>query len=113
MKRDDVLIGQINLQRGTTGTCSLIKYLSQRLQTNLSSFLIALQEPPVKEGKITGFGSLGNLYYDRSSPQRPRAAIIASKDLSIWPSPKYTTGDVVTVLWKLRDTEIFFVSTYM
>ena len=61
-----MLIGQINLQKGQAGSASLMHFLTTNLRTEPSShplmrskandsFLICLQEPPVKEGKVISF----------------------------------------------------------
>ena len=128
MGRVDVLFGQINLQKGYAGTSALMEHLmgclSGRLQTGLStkstcgtkgyqSFVVAVQEPPVREGKIKGFLSSHRLFYDQSA-QQPRAAIYASRNIKLWLIPEYTSGDVATCLWKLDDgKEIYLTSTYM
>ena len=52
----------------------------------------------------------------RFSALKPRAAIVATKDVSLWPLPdEYTTPDVVACLWKTgvdRFPEIVLVSVY-
>ena len=77
------------------------------------SFLFCIQEPPVREKKVTGFGRSHRLLSDIKC-DRPRACIYASRDLNIWPLLEFTDGDVVTCLWKLdRTREIVVTSVYM
>lgn len=121
--RNNVIGGQINLQKGQTGVCSLLQYLLPQKHTKLfgnknknndNAFLICLQEPPTNKGRIVGFGSSGQLLYDRSS-KRPRAAIFASRDLDIWLVPEFTNGDIVTCIWKTNSIhrDVIVVSVYM
>ncbi len=115
----NVLGAQINLQKGLTGTLSLMEYLRTALHTNppknegnINSFFICVQEPPLRNEKVIGFGKAHNLFYDQSSC-RPRAAIYASKDLNMWLVPEYTTGDMATCLWKTEKEDILITSVYM
>ncbi len=64
MAQDDVLGGQINLQKGLTGALNLQEFLRTKLQTaplssrgKVQSFVIGIQEPPTQEKRILGFGS--------------------------------------------------------
>ncbi len=124
MKRDDVLGGQINLHRGTSGALNLLEYLRTSTHTNPKtanalgkpgSFIIAIQEPPVRDRRIIGLSNAHNIFYDHSS-DRPRACILSSRNLNMWLVPDYTTGDMTTCIWKTMDNslpEVFVVSVYM
>ena len=121
-----VLGGQINLQKGQLGATNLMDHLRSHLHTcsqpstdnNVGpskSFLICVQEPPVREGKIICFDQTHNLIYDRQT-DRPRAGIYASRDMNIWPMPEFTIGDMATGLWKTGDEdikEVIVTSVYM
>ena len=116
-----VLGGHINLQRGYTGASSLMEYLAVQLQTvpHLNppggnsldysngdessasipnSFLICLQEPPANRHGVKGLGTKNHLLF-QAGGERPRAAIFASANLSLWKLPNFTDEDVVTALW--------------
>ena len=122
----NVLCGQINLQKGRLGVSSLNNYLNSQLQTNQTnqsqtdqfgqkhqSFMIAIQEPPVWENKVTGLSSSNQVFYDRAANKRPRAALYAARDLNIWQVSEFTSPDMVTCLWKWdSDTEVYVVSLY-
>ena len=124
MAQDDVLGGQINLQKGLTGALNLQEFLRTELQTypqkfnsrgKVKSFIIGIQEPPTREKRILGFGSSFNIFYDRSV-ERARACILASRNLNLWLVPEYTDGDMVTCLWRTEDEttrEVYVVSVYM
>ncbi len=121
-----MLGGQINLQKGTSGAMNLLEYLRTSLHTtpknaNIDangkpkSFIIGVQEPPVRDKRVTGFSGTHNLFYDHTA-DRPRACIYASRDLNMWLVPDYTTGDMPTCIWKTMDSflpEVYVVSVYM
>ena len=116
-----VLGGQINLQKGQAGASNLMKYLQTRLQSKsnnnkysllVNSFIISLQEPPTKDGKILGLDKRNHIFSDRST-NRPRAAIYASKDLNLWLSTEYTSADIATCIWLTDEEEIYVCSVYM
>ena len=123
--RDDVFGGQINLQKGLTGTVNLLQYLRTGLRTgNLNkrtfkSFILCLQEPPTGRGGVIGFGAGVNLFFDRSTTGQ-RAAILASKDIPLWLDPTYSNADMVTCLWQTAISgrndshkDVYITSVYM
>ncbi len=139
LTRADVLCGQINLQKGITGTINLLSYLEANLQTgpktqNLAitgdgggggnegslqkkplynAFLYFLQEPPVKDGKVVGFGRR-NQVFQANSRDRPRAAIYASRNLNLWLVNEFCSQDIVTCLWKRKEEEdVYVISAYL
>ncbi len=123
----DILFGQINLHKGYAGTDALIEYLScpnNQVQTPFTkakakasegnqSFVVAIQEPPVNNGKIKGFSRMNTLLCDQSA-EIPRTAIYASKDIKLWLIPEFTSADVTTCIWKMgKNREVYLVSVYM
>ena len=136
----DVLCGQINLHKGLVGAHSLIEFLQSRMHTprqrtphpggptpstvdsatgssqqgqNNQSFLICLQEPPVRDNRVIGLSNSTQIFYDRSSTTRPRAAIMASQNLHLWAAPEFSNADMVTCLWKWDDrTQVYIISLY-
>ena len=129
--RADVLLGQINLQKGMTGTTNLMSYLDTFMHTGtqtlidnsqpnaranrsgrrVDAFLIFLQEPPAHKHKIVGTGFRIHKFYD-NTVEKPRAAIIASQNISIWPVPRFTSRDVTTCIWMKDGKEVYVVSAY-
>ena len=122
-----VLGGQINLRKGMAGSSSLCEALmgsqTKLLRTkndqardhqdpSANSFIICVQEPPVRNRKIVGFNKGGNLFYCPIS-QRPRAAIYASRDINLWLIPDLTGPDIVTCLWKSGKKEVLICSAYL
>ena len=122
-----MLCGQINLQKGNAGASNLKEYLSAKLQTGNQStnagqpaeverlqkpcaFLICLQEPPVREFSVTGFGRQHQLFQGRQN-KRPRAAIYASSNLHLWLVPEFTSADLVTCIWKLQGGKEYYVAS--
>jgi len=127
--QDDVLCGQINLHKGSTGVTSLLLHLQNSMQTGfqpqpnppgsqvrgnkINSFIVCVQEPPIYDKKVVGLGRSNQVLYDRKC-DRPRAAIFASRNLQLWPMQDYTDGDLVTCLWKLQGgREVIVASAYL
>jgi len=111
------------VQKSYSGASSLLGHLTSRLHTknsshvqmqgeNISSFVICLQEPPTKNGKVSGFGLQHPVYYDVKC-NKPRAAIFASNDLNLWLLPEYTEGDMVSCVWRNGEVDVVVVSVYM
>ena len=132
LTRADVLCGQINLHKGTTGATNLLSYLQTCMHTGtppsqrfyqsgggaqttrgakIKSFLISLQEPPVHNSRVVGLGTQQNVFFDRTT-DRPRTAIFASRDLQLWAVPEFTTKDLTTCIWLKDGREVFVASAY-
>ena len=87
-------------------------------------FLMCLQEPPVLEGKVDQHGRLVRpgrvVHFGRShhviadsTCVRQRAAILASKNLNLWPLPEFISGDVVACQWMGLGFEVVIASVYL
>ncbi|MEO1413498.1 MAG: hypothetical protein AAFW73_26705, partial [Bacteroidota bacterium] len=75
---------------------------------------MSIQEPPTKGGRVSGFGPSISCYYDKKSKDPPRAAILASKNIYLWPVAEFTSRDIVTCLWTPHPgREILVVSAYL
>ncbi len=99
--------------------------LTGHLQTNFSqkhiknynkrynAFIIAVQEPPVRNNKVMGFVRNHKLFYDQSACS-PRAALYVAKNINVWLIPEFTSGDITTCIWR-KDSgeELYLVSVYM
>ena len=81
-----------------------------------NSFLVCLQEPPTNRHKqVSGLGN-GNHLLFQAGGDRPRSAIFASANLSLWKLPNFTDEDVVTALWNTGNSnipEIVVCSVYL
>ncbi len=99
--------------------------LTGRLQTNFSqkhtkmhnkrykAFIIAVQEPPVRDNRVMGFVRNHKLFYDQSA-RNPRAALYVAKNINMWLVPEFTSGDITTCLWrKDNGEETYLASVYM
>ena len=80
-----------------------------------TGFIFGLQEPNFNETtkKLGSAFKYSEVKYDRTA-SRPRAGIIASKNMNIELEPNYTDGDVCTCTWN-SGTEfglIYLVSLY-
>ena len=129
--RDDVLCGQMNLQKGTGSSTNLLSYLKTGLQTGtqtlfgssqrggaqdkrgnkINSFLLFLQEPATMPNRVVGLGTGNNLFYDKKC-ERTRTAIFASRDLHIWPVEEFTTKDLTVCIWLKEGKEVYVISAY-
>ena len=104
-----------NLQRGTDGMNSQAVSPQVNPQPHGSktpeAFLFAIQEPNVKEGKLTNISG-ATVVLDVTS-DKVRAALVMSKTLQSWPVPEYTTGDMAVALIKMRNGKhLYVVSLY-
>ena len=76
--------------------------------------LFGIHEPGMSKGKIPGFPNC-QVIYD-PTVERPRAAIVASKELDFWPVPDFTNIDMATGLLKTGNKDcmyIYVVSLYL
>ena len=98
---------QINLGKGELATANV----SQCLAESDGSLLGFFQEPyTTRSGRIPSLGGLQVF-----SANVPRAAIVATPDMQLWPMPGYTSADVVAVTWITGQAlcpEIILISVY-
>ena len=104
-----------NGQRGTgSGNSQAVNLQvnSQSLSRKTpEAFLFAVQEPNVKEGKLTNIAG-ATVVLDAAS-DKVRAALVMSKTLQSWPVPEYTTGDMAVALIKMKNGgQMYVVSLY-
>lgn len=92
--------------------CSKAAYELANTMKSCAYAIAFIQEPPLYAKGITGF----TRYLNLSAPisDRPRAAIIATKNISLWPSPSLSSPDVAVALWKRSESEapIVLISMY-
>ena len=105
-----VLFKQINLAKSKLASADFAK----RLTDWSSNCLVALiQEPAITLRGLLEFIPVGAQSF---ASLRPRTAIVATKDVSLWPLPaEYTSPDLAVCLWKTGDEhfpEIVLVSVY-
>jgi Reverse transcriptase (RNA-dependent DNA polymerase)/Endonuclease-reverse transcriptase len=105
-----LLFKQINLNKSKVASADFAKRLVGWSQCSLIAFL---QEPAT-----TTKGLLESIPpgAQRYAALKPRAAIVATKEVSLWPLPaEYTSPDVVACLWKTGDErfpEVVLISVY-
>ena len=82
-----------------------------------AGFVVALQEPPIAGKKILNIKNVIQVMdikcMEGKNPQKPRAAIICSNHLNMWPLPDLCTRDMAVGM--LKDTDVgdaYFVSLY-
>lgn len=113
---DTLYIKQINLHHCKGATSLIDRHLYEK-QTNKQNLLVMIQEPWINKSKIHGLDeNKYNLFYDRTSI-KPRACIIATKELNIAFMPQFSSGDCSTVIVNLNtqtiNEELIFSSVYM
>ena len=80
-----------------------------------TGFIFGFQEPNFNDTtkKLGSAFRCSEVFYDRTA-SRPRAGIIASKNMNLWLEPTYTDGDVCTCSWNSGTEfgDIYLVSLY-
>ena len=84
---------QINLQHCRAA----VNNIRESLPKN-KPYVALLQEPWVNGNKVLGLGGSGNLYY--SNVERPRTAILTSRNIAAWFLPQFSNQDCTAVLLK-------------
>ena len=95
-------VGQItrNLHKSENSATKLRQIFKDK-----KNFILLLQEPHFnKKGNISQFHNC--FVHAEKDKVTPRAAIVASKNVSLWPQPELSTQDVATCLWSHRDNRI-------
>jgi ribonuclease HI len=108
--KEAIACKQLNLAKSQIAMANLAKCL---VDWSCSPLLVFLQEPwtPATSGRIGSMPRGTQIF----SAHKPRAAILATPDLKLWPMPDFTSQDVVAVIWKTgyaRYPEIIVVSVY-
>ena len=101
---------QINLANSQIAIANLSKCLAEWSCTPLFVFL---QEPwtSARSGKISSMPRGTQIF----SAPHPRAALLATPEMKVWPMPDFVTKDVVACLWKTDNgmyPEIILISVY-
>ena len=55
------------------------------------------------------------MFADRFAHPRPRAVIFASNNLDMWIEPDYTSKDMATAMWLVKDapfSKVYVTATY-
>lgn len=107
----DINFYQINLHRAYAPTTELNNMLR-----NKSSFVVLIQEPVTRSGKIIGLDRrLGNIVHVGGTG-KPRAIILASKNINIHPLYHLCTLDIAAARMKIKkdgnDKDILICSSY-
>ena len=94
----------INCHKSQTASVDVVSFVSLLEH----EYIVFLQEVNSRNG-IIQYLPKKNLYYNKGSNGRIRAAIMHSEYLHIWPRPDFTTSDIATVILKCNEapTEIY------
>jgi ribonuclease HI/retron-type reverse transcriptase len=106
---EQVIFKQINLQKSQTAMASLCDSM---IKWSCSPLFVFLQEPATPGGK-TGPVPRGTQVF--ATTDYPRAAILATPEMKIWPMAEFTSRDVVACIWKSESEdfpEIVLISVY-
>lgn len=90
-------VKQINLHHCKSAT-ALISNALHMAQTKKERLIVLIQEPHIYDSKIQGFDLQAcNIFY-HANGSKPRACIVATKDVSITLLPQFCDGDTTSVV---------------
>ena len=109
-KNCNVLLRQINLHH-----CRMAAADIAQLTSGWKTFLMCVQEPHIDgKGRPVGLPRTNNIIFQRD--KRPRALLVGSPDLDLWPCPDFMSPDLAVGLWRTGKTdlpEIYVASAYL
>ena len=108
---DDLTFYQVNLRKMYAATAELNNHLNRK-----SSFVVLIQEPVVRSGKIMGLNRKRGNVVHASLNGRPRAVIYISKNLNIHPLYNLSSLDQAVLMLSIsrngKERKIIVCSSY-
>ena len=99
---------QINLQHSKAGSTELARRVRKK-----EAYVALIQEPWPHKGQVRGLGKKGLYAPECGRGQAPRACILASPGISIWPLPALSHRDCMAVEATLGARKVLLASLYM
>ena len=99
---------QINLRHSRSATSQLTRRVEK-----LKTYILLITEPWVRNHRVQGLKSLGNVYYVRDKSFHPRACIVASRDLKLWTINGLCDEDNIVCKLCINDNDHYITSSYL
>ena len=99
---------QINLRHSRSATSQLARRVEK-----LKTYILLITEPWVRDHRVQGLKSLGNVYYVRDKSYHPRACIVASRDLKMWTINGLCDEDNDVCNLRINDKDHYITSSYL
>lgn len=107
-------LSHINMMHSSMGASFLDQFTSESNSTNKQSFIVSLNEPPMRKDKITYMSNF-SLYYKQTGSNKPRAAIATrGKGFKVLFLEKISDSDVAVAQIILDNgIKFYFISLYL